>query len=390
MAEAAALALSKISIALGDEATKAVIAKLSGIVTNLRELPDKVEYIRREVCVMRDVIQDLDSTNISTNVVKGRIDELRKLAFRVEDVMDKYSYYASQRKQERSLMRFMKGTHYAGVFNEVANEVMKIKGDIEQVKRQQLEWFPTVQLIPRTPTDNETPRSQGRRKLLGCGDPVGIEYNREKLLELLYSDEPHHRVITVSGMGGLGKTTLALDVYEREKIKFPVHAWITVSQTYTIVTLLRQLVRQIEQESSESKEDKINNMGVHELTEVLKRVAESSACLIMLDDVWDQNVYFEIQGMFQNLQESRIIITTRMEHVAVLAHSECHLKIEALSDTDAFNLFCRRAFYNRKDHMCPPDLENVAVSIVSKCKGLPLAIVTMGGLMSTKLQTEHA
>uniref|UniRef100_A0A0E0R625 Rx N-terminal domain-containing protein n=1 Tax=Oryza rufipogon TaxID=4529 RepID=A0A0E0R625_ORYRU len=264
MAEAAALALSKISIALGDEATKAVIAKLSGIVTNLRELPDKVEYIRREVCVMRDVIQDLDSTNISTNVVKGRIDELRKLAFRVEDVMDKYSYYASQRKQERSLMRFMKGTHYAGVFNEVANEVMKIKGDIEQVKRQQLEWFPTVQLIPRTPTDNETPRSQGRRKLLGCGDPVGIEYNREKLLELLYSDEPHHRVITVSGMGGLGKTTLALDVYEREKIKFPVHAWITVSQTYTIVTLLRQ-----------------------------------------------------------------------------------------------------RAFYNRKDHMCPPDLENVAVSIVS-------------------------
>ncbi|XP_052136246.1 disease resistance protein RPM1-like [Oryza glaberrima] len=108
------------------------------------------------------------------------------------------------------------------------------------------------------------------------------------------------------------------------------------------------------------------------------------------DDVWDQNVYFEIQGMFQNPQASRIIITTRMEHVAVLAPSECHLKIQALGEIDAFNLFCRRAFYNRKDHRCPLDLENVAASIVTKCKGLPLAIVTMGGLMSTKLPTEHA
>uniref|UniRef100_A0A0D3HJU8 Uncharacterized protein n=2 Tax=Oryza TaxID=4527 RepID=A0A0D3HJU8_9ORYZ len=79
-----------------------------------------------------------------------------------------------------------------------------------------------------------------------------------------------------------------------------------------------------------------------------------------------------------------------MEHVAVLAPSECHLKIQALGEIDAFNLFCRRAFYNRKDHRCPLDLENVAASIVTKCKGLPLAIVTMGGLMSTKLPTEHA
>uniref|UniRef100_A0A0E0BH08 Uncharacterized protein n=1 Tax=Oryza glumipatula TaxID=40148 RepID=A0A0E0BH08_9ORYZ len=393
MAEAMLLAISKISVALGDEATRAVIAKLSGKVTNLRELPNKVEYIRKELRVMKDVIQDLDSTNTNMNVVKGWIDELRKLAYRVEDIMDKYSYYACQLQQEGSVMRFVRGAHYASVFSEVASEVMKIKGDIEQVKRQQMEWLPTVQLIPRTPTDIETPRSQGRRKLLECGDPVGIEYNRKRLFELLYSEEPGHKVITVSGMGGLGKTTLALDVYEREKIKFPVHAWITVSQTYTVVSMLRQLVSPLilmEQESSESKEDLINKMGVHELTEELKRKTENcTTCLIVLDDVWDQNVYFEIQGMLKNLQESRIIITTRMEHVAVLAPSECHLKIQALGEIDAFNLFCRRAFYNRKDHRCPPDLENVVASIITKCKGLPLAIVTMGGLMSSKLPTEH-
>uniref|UniRef100_A0A0D9XQI9 Uncharacterized protein n=1 Tax=Leersia perrieri TaxID=77586 RepID=A0A0D9XQI9_9ORYZ len=395
MAEAALLAISKISIALGDEATKVVIAKLSGKVSNLRELPDKVEYIRRELRVMKDVIQDLDSTNISMNVVKGWIDELRKLAYHIEDVMDKYSYYACQLQQEGSLMRFMKGAHYASVFSEVASEVMKIKGDLEQVRRHQMEWFPTLQAIRRTPTDNETLRSQGRTKLLDSGDPVGIEYNRKKLLELLYSnDEPGHKVITVSGMGGLGKTTLALDVYEREKIKFPVHAWITVSQTYTTISLLRQFVRQVvlnEQESFESKKDAINKMGVNELIEELNRKAENfTTCLIVLDDVWDQNVYFEIQGVLKNLQACRIIITTRMEHVAVLAPSECHLKIQVLGEADAFNLFCRRAFYNRKGHRCPPDLENVAASIVRKCKGLPLAIVTMGGLMSSKLPTERA
>lgn len=151
MAEAVLLAISKISTALGDEATRAVIAKLSGNVSNLRELPDKVEYIRRELRLMKDVIQDLDSTNTNMNFVKGWIDELRKLAYRVEDIMDKYSYYACQRQQEGSVMRCVRGAHYAGVFSEVASEVMKIKGDVEQVKRQQMDLqFSSFQEHPLT------------------------------------------------------------------------------------------------------------------------------------------------------------------------------------------------------------------------------------------------
>ena len=73
-------------------------------------------------------------------------------------------------------------------------------------------------------------------------------------------------VITVSGMGGLGKTTLVANVYEREKINFTAHAWIVVTKTYDVVELLRKMVREIEyREQSE-----LMDMDAHELKAKIK------------------------------------------------------------------------------------------------------------------------
>jgi disease resistance protein RPM1 len=75
--------------------------------------------------------------------------------------------------------------------------------------------------------------------------------------------------------------------------------------------------------------------------------------LIVLDDVWEQQVYFQIRDAFQNLQANRIVITTWKDHVGALASSTHHLELQPLARHDAFELFCRRAFYNKKGHECP-------------------------------------
>ncbi|XP_062197229.1 disease resistance protein RPM1-like [Phragmites australis] len=389
MAEAVLLAISKIGMVLSDEVINFVIDSLSQKITNLRELPENVKHIGTELSMMNNVIQDLDTKNLSINVVKGWIAELRKLAFHVEDVMDKYSYHAFQLQEEGSLKRFFKGAHNAKIFSDIAEEVVLIKGEIEQLKKLQKDYFPAVQLVP-SPDVIERRGSQGcLPELVQDEDLVGIMVNRTKLIGWLDSNEPNSTVITVSGMGGLGKTTLVLNVYEYEKIKFPINAWITVSQTYTIDGLLRELLRKIG--CTEKPSTSIDKMDVHELRqEIRSNLQGGRKCLFVLDDVWNKEVYLQMEDIFKNLQASRIIITTRKDDVASLASSNCHLQLQPLGSPDAFNLFCRRAFNNTTDRMCPTELKNVAASIVERCKGLPLAIVSMGSLMSSKKPTEHA
>ncbi|KAG8090955.1 hypothetical protein GUJ93_ZPchr0011g27663 [Zizania palustris] len=385
MAEAVILALGKIGNVLADEAIKNLLAKLSEKVTTLRYLDEKIEKVRMQLTTMNNVIQKIGTTYLTDEVLRGWIGEVRKVAYRVEDTMDKYSYYSVQMTEEWFLKKyFIKGSHYAKVFSQIADEVVKIEKEIQQVIELKDQWLQPCQLVSDPLIEMERQRSQGSfPELVKDEDLVGIEDNRRLLTEWLYSDELESKVITVSGMGGLGKTTLVTNIFEREKINFPAYAWVVVSQTYTVVALLRKLLRKVGYKGS------IDEMDVHDLKAEIKRTLKDRKCLIVLDDVWDQNAYFQMRDAFQSNQPSRVIITTRKNHVAALASSICRLDLQPLSDTHAFDLFCRRAFYSNKDHECPEELVKVATSIVNRCQGLPLAIISIGSLLSSRSPVFH-
>uniref|UniRef100_A0A0D9XQH6 Uncharacterized protein n=1 Tax=Leersia perrieri TaxID=77586 RepID=A0A0D9XQH6_9ORYZ len=290
--------------------------------------------------------------------------------------------------EEGSLTRFFRGGHHVKVFSEIAGEITKIKGEIEHVKKLQHSWFPSVQIVQGNSAAIERQGSQScLPDLVQDDDLVGIKESRGKLIEWLDCNKPGSTVITVSGMGGLGKSSLVANVYRRMKESFEVTAWIVVSQTYTIDALLRELLRKIGY-----KEDPLSaamdKMDIHDLKiEITKKLQGNRNCLVVLDDVWKKDVYDQMHDIFKNLQACRVIITTRRDDFASLSPSEHHLALQPLCMTDAFDLFCRRAFKN--DKKCPTELQELATSIVDRCKGLPLGIVSMGSLMSSK-RTEHA
>ncbi|CAM0874890.1 unnamed protein product [Alopecurus aequalis] len=385
MAEAVLMAVTKIGSIVADEAIKSILTKLSEKFTNLKELPVKVEKIRKQLTMMSNVIKQIGTVYLTDEVVKSWIGEVRNVAYHVEDVMDKYSYHAHQLNEEGFLKKFfIKGTHYAQVFSEIADEVVDVEKEIQEVIQMKDQWLQPSQLVADPLTEMERQRSQESfPEFVKDGDLVGIEDNRILLTGWLYSKEPVNTVITVSGMGGLGKSTLVSNVYEREKINFPAHAWIVVSQTFTVDALLRKLLWKIgytEQPLSAG----IDKMDVHDLKKEIQQRLEDRKYLIVLDDVWEQEVYFQIREVFQNPQGSRIIVTTRKDHVAGISSPTRHLELQPLSKHDAFDLFCRRAFFNQKSHMCPKDFEIIANSIVDRCHGLPLAIVTIGSMLSSR------
>ncbi|CAN1252389.1 Disease resistance protein RPM1 [Linum perenne] len=77
-----------------------------------------------------------------------------------------------------------------------------------------------------------------------------------------------------------------------------------------------------------------------------------------------------------------------MEDIALYCSSDegSHVyHVKPLENDEAWELFCSRAFPNKKLKSCPPpQLLDLAAEIVEKCQGLPLAIVSLGGLLSTK------
>jgi len=389
MAEAVLLAVTKIGSVLADEASTAIVNKLSEKVNNLKELPGKIKQIGMQLKIMSNLIWQIGTVYLTDEVVKSWIGEVRNVAYHVEDVMDRYSYHALQMEEEGFLKKFfIKGTHYVSVFSSIADEVCEIEKEIQQVIKMKDQWLQHAQLVPNQLVEMERQRSQGWfPEFVKDEDLVGIEENKRWLTGWLYSEEPNSSVITISGMGGLGKSTLVTNVYEREKVNFPAHAWIVVSQIYSVDALLRNLLRKIGTVGPPTPTG-IDKMDVHDLKEEIKKQLQHRKCLIVLDDVWEQQVYFQIHDAFQNLQASRIVITTRKDHVGALASSNRHLELQPLARHDAFELFCRRAFYNKKGHECPMEFKEMATSIVDRCHGLPLAIVTIGSLLSSRPQIE--
>nr|CAB3491365.1 unnamed protein product [Digitaria exilis] len=237
------LAVNKIgSIILGDDPATFIITKLSEKIQSLKELPRKAEQIRLKLTFMSKVIKKIGTVYLTDELVKSWIAEVRKVAYRVEDVVDKYNYHLLQLEEEGFLKKyFVKGTHYAIVFSEIADQLTEIEKEIQQVMQMKDQWLQQSQLVPDQEqlTEIERQRSQDSfPEFVKDDDLVGIEENRKLLTGWLYSEDQDNTVITVSGMGGLGKSTLVTNVYEREKVNFPVHAWIVVSQIYTVESLL--------------------------------------------------------------------------------------------------------------------------------------------------------
>ncbi|KAL6658127.1 hypothetical protein ACP70R_003713 [Stipagrostis hirtigluma subsp. patula] len=387
MAEAVLHAVAKIGSTLAEESSKAVINKLSEKVKNLKELPARAEEIGKELKMMNIVIKQISTPNLTNELVKGWIAEVREVAHCVEDIMDKYSYYALQLEEENIVKKFFSKAYYITIFSKIADEIIQTEKKIENIVKRRKRWLQQLpQFIPNRLADIERRRPQDCILEFGQDDLVGIEENRRQLTEWLYSDEQGSTVITVSGMGGLGKTTLVGNVYEREKINFTTHAWIVVSQTYDVVELLRKIVRKIGQIVEKPQ---LADLDAHDMKVKIKERLTDSKCLLVLDDVWNREAYTQIGDAFQNLQASRVIITTRQEHVAALAQPTRQLKLKPLERNDAFNLFCRKAFYNRMECKCPQDLEKLGNNIVDRCQGLPLAIVSIGGILSSLPPTDY-
>ncbi|KAL5549502.1 hypothetical protein UlMin_004733 [Ulmus minor] len=240
--------------------------------------------------------------------------------------------------------------------------------------------------VSGTTTDVEAPDPRCSSLFIEKDEIVGIETESEEIIRKLVEGLPTRSVISLVGESGIGKTTLAKKVYEDEAVKrhFESCAWITVSPSYNLTKLLRNLRRQLS--TSESGIEEVDNEA--EQIQDLRNILEDKKYLIVLDDVWQEDFWGVINSALPNNNKgSRIVITTR--NVVVANSSPCDLvQLQTWTPTSAWELFCKKSFRTAFQGRCPQDLEHLSREIVSKCQGLPLVIATIAGLLSTKEKIE--
>ncbi|XP_047942144.1 putative late blight resistance protein homolog R1A-3 [Salvia hispanica] len=173
-------------------------------------------------------------------------------------------------------------------------------------------------------------------------------------------------------MGGIGKTTLARDLYVHSIVghHFDVRGWVNVSQEYNVSDMLSQALSCLG--------GLFDNKTDDQLGEELHKSLFGQRYLIILDDVWSVEAWEKIQFFFpRNDNGSRIVVTTRQQELVDYFGSSS-LVVEFLGYVNSWKLFCDVTFAQPD---CPPELEKMAKEIVRKCRGLPLAICVIWGLL---------
>ncbi|KAF8024229.1 hypothetical protein BT93_F1433 [Corymbia citriodora subsp. variegata] len=210
---------------------------------------------------------------------------------------------------------------------------------------------------------------------------VGIHSRVANVVEQLCLGESDVRSIGIWGMGGIGKTTVARAVYDRICGKFDDGSSFLanvreISKKNGLAYLQNHFLGDILQENNLIIRD--DHRGANMIRERLRR----KKVLLILDDVDEKEQLEKLAGDFDWFgRGSRIIITTRDQHLLLQYGVNAIYKAEVLSIDEAFQLLCLKAFRSRHP---PAGFEKLVKQVVGYADGLPLGLDILGSFLANR------
>ncbi|KAK7316585.1 hypothetical protein RJT34_00160 [Clitoria ternatea] len=207
---------------------------------------------------------------------------------------------------------------------------------------------------------------------------VGIKENYAMVESLLEIGSGGVRMVGIWGMGGIGKTTLAIALHVKLCSQFESHCFLTSvrerSEKYGLDVLQNELF------SSLLKEKNLD----HDIPEAKPHFVRSrlsrNKVLIVLDDVATTEQIEYLIGDYDCLGPgSRVIVTTRDKHI--FSHVDGIYRVKELNFNDSLQLFCLNAFREK----CPrTGYQELSQSVITYCKGNPLALKVLGSHLRSR------
>uniref|UniRef100_A0A0E0QAU1 Uncharacterized protein n=1 Tax=Oryza rufipogon TaxID=4529 RepID=A0A0E0QAU1_ORYRU len=409
-------------VSAAEGAIHTLLGKLGTIVLQEAQLlggiRGELQHLKDELESMTAFLQDLSGRDECGKQVKIWKKHVREIAYDIEDCIDEFKHQlgdSSSAGGSGPVVFFRKATHIlqtTRVRHQIAKQIQELKRRTMNISARNSRYS-AKHLISGT-AGNSMAAYDSQANLLNVDTRitalfperrqlVGIEPRQGNLVHwLLEAHVQQLRVVSIFGFGGLGKTTLAMTTYQSLSGRngpFQCQAFVTVSQSFDVKVLMRDILLQITQPVNQPSSPStgagkgpmegllkgMETWNVVQLASILRQQLDNKRYLIVLDDIWSMNAWEGIRFSLPDSNNgSRIVVTTRIRAVA---HTCCFheydraYEIKPLTDCESRDLFFKRIFGSS---ICPEHLEDISAKILGKCGGTPLSIVSIAGLLASK------
>ncbi|CAD6252792.1 unnamed protein product [Miscanthus lutarioriparius] len=324
--------------------------------------------------------------------------EVREASYDMEDVLDTFLVRvdggepADPSRLRRAMKNMGKVFTKAKVRHDIAGAIDDIKKHLDEVAERRQKYKLDEMIMSKSITSASTidPRLTAMYKEVS--QLIGVDKSRDELISMLNLSQPDDdapdkktiKKVSIVGVGGLGKTTLAKAVYDKLKSQYDCGAFVSVGRDHDLVKVFKDILFDLDKNRYENIHN--TGRGVDLLIREVREFLENKRYFIVIDDVWEVGTWEAIElALVENNHGSKVITTTRNVEVAK-ASGEVY-KLKQLSNDDSMKLFYTRlSRADRKFLDNHPD--DISEKILKKCAGIPLAIITMASLLAGKPECE--
>ncbi|CDP21483.1 unnamed protein product [Coffea canephora] len=297
---------------------------LSQEITLLGGLKSDVQFIKDELGSMKAFLREAEAKEDNNDSqLQEWLKQVREVAYDTEDVLDDFTFrfargymdgFCGKAGKIYNSIKNLKARH------QISLKIKDIKARVREISKRHRRYRSQYGTQERGFSSSRQVNADFDIRVQSLfieeAQLVGIDRPKAELISKILGDHSQLKVVSVAGMGGLGKTTLVKKVYDDAAVKkqFQSHAWITVSQNFQFRDIIKNLIQQLYNEIRRPVPRRVESMDDNMLIEFVRDFLRERRYILVLDDVND----------------------------------------------------------------CPPNLEEVVKKILKKCEGLPLAIVAIG------------
>ncbi|XP_050245838.1 putative disease resistance protein RGA4 [Quercus robur] len=369
--------------------------------------------LERTVKAIKAVLLDAEEKQASDHRLSIWLGELKDVLQDAENVLDEFQYRILQKEvmkrqgsTSKKVSNLFSSSNPLAVRFEMAHKIKDIRKSVDEIAAEKDKFNLAQGLVDRKLNMQE--RRDITHSFVDPRNVIGRDDAKKNIIHLLMDQNENSSrnvdIVPITGIGGLGKTTIAKLVYSDEQVvgHFQLRMWVCASDDFNVTRLIKEILKSAIHKIDENfgvdglqisfrelLRDKkfIDNLGVDELQFRLRELLKDNKFLLVLDDVWneDHNKWMELEDLLLGgCNGSKIIVTTRNNLVATIMGTARTYHLDGLSQEDCLSLFVKLAFKEGEEKQYPNLLE-IGNDIVKKCIGVPLAVRTLASLLYSKV-----